>query len=83
MSTPKPGPKITLRIDRIVSDQPGFSREALTQALRHEIGTHVARAGVNAFGPGRNTAVRSGRIAPGKAATADRVATAAIKTLRS
>jgi hypothetical protein len=52
-------PRITIRIDRVVADRPGLTREALAEALAREL--RAARgSGEAAFGPARSVERVSG-----------------------
>ncbi|NVO58269.1 hypothetical protein HW561_21005 [Rhodobacteraceae bacterium B1Z28] len=77
------GPRITLRIDRIVSDTPGLERAALAAAIRDEVGTVVARDGTGSLGTSRNMAFGKGVVQGGKAPLAQRVGRATVKVLGS
>ena len=79
--------KLTLRIDRIVVDRPGLTREAVAAALQSELRTLLATGGPAALGPSR--AVESlagtvrgtaGQTAPSGAGT---LASATVRALRS
>ena len=77
-------PRVTLRIDRVVTDRP-LDRQALAEALRHEIAALVTAEGATALGPGRALGqLAGGRIgAPAApAATARAVARATLGALR-
>ena len=77
-------PRVTLRIGRVVTDRP-LDREALAQALRHEIAALVTTEGAAALGPGRTLGhLAGGRIgAPAEpGATARAVARATLGALR-
>lgn len=73
--------KITLRIDRIVTDQAGLTREALTAAIEREI----AKGGIDAVtqspAADRHLATRSGRVKSGTSDLPTRVAQATLSTL--
>ncbi|AUH64199.1 hypothetical protein [Paracoccus zhejiangensis] len=45
--------RITLRIDRIVTDGPGLDRAALERAIRAELTRTAVTGGAGAFGAGR------------------------------
>ena len=53
-------PKITLTIDRIVTDQPGLAPNELSAALEREIKALVATDGIAALGSQRSIAVLTG-----------------------
>jgi hypothetical protein len=77
-------PRITLRIDRVVTDRP-IAPEALADALRAEIEAVVTAEGPAALGSGRALArLPGGRIgAPAEpGATARAVARATVGALR-
>ena len=74
--------RITLRIDRVVVDQPGLTRDALDSALRAAIKTHLAERGTAAFfGGARATA--SAQMPKAAGALPMRVASAALKAVTS
>ena len=54
--------RITLTIDRVVSDRPGLTRETLAEALSAEIRAQVAEHGTKALGSGRALERASGRV---------------------
>jgi hypothetical protein len=47
-------PRIVLTIDHIVSDHPGLTREALTEALQTEVRQLIAARGTAALGTTRS-----------------------------
>ncbi|WP_299605106.1 hypothetical protein [uncultured Tateyamaria sp.] len=74
--------RITLRIDSVVVDQPGLTRDALDSALRAAIETHLADRGTAAFvGGARATA--SAQMPRAADALPVRVASAALKAVTS
>lgn len=74
-------PKVTLRIDRIVTDQAGLTREALVAAIQREIANGRIAAMTTGQGTDLNIATRSGRVLPGKSDLSTRVAQATITTI--
>ncbi len=42
--------RVVLRIDRVVTDRPGLTREALTEALAQEVRATLASGGTAPFG---------------------------------
>lgn len=76
------GARITLRIDRVVVDQPGLTRDALDSALRAAIETQLVERGTTAFvGGARETA--SAQMLKAADALPVRVASAALKAVTS
>ncbi|WP_299210371.1 hypothetical protein [uncultured Tateyamaria sp.] len=74
--------RITLRIDRVVVDQPGLTPDALDNALRAAIETHLAERGTAAFiGGARATA--TAQMPRAADALPVRVASAALKAVTS
>ena len=77
------GPRIKLRIDRIVTDRPGLDGAALSRALQAEVERILAEHGPDGFGTGRNLAFGRQSVAPGQQPRAARVAQATLAAVRS
>jgi hypothetical protein len=75
------GSKITLRIDRVVTDQPGLSRTDLNAALHQEITRLVSERGLATFGQSTSLAASRGTVSNGKATLPARVAAATLKAV--
>lgn len=73
-------PRITITIDRIVTDRPGLDRGALETALYGAVQGLVTERGTGALGPGRNLESVRGRVANRDAAS---IAGATIKAVTS
>lgn len=76
------GPRITLRIDRIVAHRSGLDRAALEKALRQEVKRTLSAGGVEALGQGGYRPRVRATLPEGKGAPAARVASAAIGAVR-
>lgn len=81
------GQKVTLRIDRIVVDEPGLTREALVEALQGELHAALATHGSAALGATRAVESLPAMAPPSKGnrepGLARSVASATVKVLRS
>lgn len=75
--------KISLRIDRIVTETPGFSRAALEVALHQALNAHYAAHGAAGFGQGGSRAQVRGDMASGRGPLSGRVAAAVVKAVTS
>ena len=73
-------PRITITIDRIVTDRPGLNRSDLAAALHREVQGLIAERGAGALGPGRSLESARGRVASPDAAG---IAGATMKALGS
>lgn len=69
-----PGPRVTLRIDRIIADRPGIDRAALAAALHAQITARLAAGGVAALGRGGARAAQAARLPLGSGPVAARLA---------
>lgn len=76
-------PRITLKIDRIVADQPGLTRRALERELHGALAAHFEAHGVEGFGAGSHRAVARGSVDAGQGASPVSVAQAAVKAVTS
>ena len=56
-------PRITVTIDRVVTDRPGLDRGSLETALYRAVQGLVAEHGAGALGPGRSLQSVRGRVA--------------------
>jgi len=77
------GPRIALRIDRIVAHRPGLDRAALEAALRQEVEHALSTGGAEAFGQGGYRPRVRATLPEDKSALSVRVASAAIGALRT
>lgn len=80
--TRKP-PKVTLRIDRIVTDQPGLEGAALQAALQDAVREVLAAQGAEAFESGGQHRHREATLPEGNSPLHARIAAAAIKAVVS
>lgn len=76
-------PNVTIRIDRIVSDQPGLEGPALQASLQDEVRRVLAAQGASAFGNGRQDAKAQATLPGGNGALHTRIAAATIKAVSS
>ena len=75
--------KINLRIDRIITDQPGLDHTVLVDAIREELAKAIAAGGPTALGQGRNMAQTDGQVRTGDTSRAGRIAQATVNALQS
>lgn len=80
--TAKP-PKVTLRIDRIVTDQPGLEGAALQAALQDAVREALAAKGAAAFGTGGHHRQREASLPEGNGPLHARIAAATVKAVSS
>ncbi len=74
-------PKISLRIESILTDQPGLSRKELQAALHREISTVIAEQGPAALGQSAARASSRGTVSLGASPLSARVASATLKAV--
>lgn len=74
--------RVRVYIDRIVTDDPGLSRQALVEALTGVFAGHIADHGVESFGRTRNEARARGHVTAGEGALAQRVAQATLGAVK-
>ena len=75
--------KITVRIDRILSDQPTLENAALQAALQAEISRIVTTGGPTAFGASSDHSQKEVPLPDGNDALATRIAAATVKAVSS
>lgn len=73
--------RITLRIDRIVTDQPGIDRQAIERALRAELVRSLATHGPGVLGAGRDLRVVRASLGQSVDPVATRIAAATMRAL--
>lgn len=76
-------PNVTVRIDRITSDQPGLESAALQAALLDEVRRVLAIQGAPAFGNGGHHSQKQATLSEGSGALHTRIAAATIKAVSS
>lgn len=73
--------RIRLRIDRIVTDQPGIDRLGIERALRAELARSLATHGTGVLGPGRDLPVVRESLGQSVDPVATRIAVATMRAL--
>ena len=76
-------PNVTVRIDRVISDQRGLEGPALQAALQDEVRRVLAAQGASAFGIGGQHSQKQSTLSDGNGALHTRIATATIKAVSS